>query len=419
MGHLEDPRLTTDLDHGARLRSRHQRSAVVDLDGLHRLRAGGAGGRSRVGAGAGGVRLVGADAAGWGLDRHALAAARERDLAGSQHATKFARRSGTPITPIAWRWIRRLPRNCGCSAWPVGRWNGSRRGAGSCWICNGRRRVCGSGRCCGACCWCCRRTCWCSGRSPTTRGRAPGAVARLVTFVSAAVGTSMIAFGGLSWALDGAAAPAAAVLRLREAMGGGRAVARHRTRRRDAGARNPVPQRDASLIRRSSAACAGRLRSDHSRGFLAGDRRPKRRRENHAGEAVVPPVRSAGGRDRNRWGRSARARHRCMAARVTAVFQDFIRFELPLRDNVSPAGAPDSVIQAALDGSRRGASGEPRHDPGARLRRWHRSFRRPVAADRAGARTVRRENGRGRGACWMNPPRNSTCAAKRKYSSAF
>jgi ABC-type multidrug transport system fused ATPase/permease subunit len=34
--------------------------------------------------------------------------------------------------------------------------------------------------------------------------------------------------------------------------------------------------------------------------------------------------------------------------RVTAVFQDFIRFELPLRDNVSPAGAPDPVIEAAL-----------------------------------------------------------------------
>src|SRR6476646_9683491 len=41
---------------------------------------------------------------------------------------------------------------------------------------------------------------------------------RLVTFASAAVSTSMIAFGGLSWALDGAAAPAAAVLRLQEAM---------------------------------------------------------------------------------------------------------------------------------------------------------------------------------------------------------
>ena len=36
-------------------------------------------------------------------------------------------------------------------------------------------------------------------------------------------------------------------------------------------------------------------------------------------------------------------------ARVTAVFQDFIRFELPLRDNVAPAGAPDAVVAAALD----------------------------------------------------------------------
>src|SRR5205823_4650985 len=36
-------------------------------------------------------------------------------------------------------------------------------------------------------------------------------------------------------------------------------------------------------------------------------------------------------------------------ARVAAVFQDFIHFELPLRDNVAPAGnAPDPVIQAAL-----------------------------------------------------------------------
>ncbi len=35
-------------------------------------------------------------------------------------------------------------------------------------------------------------------------------------------------------------------------------------------------------------------------------------------------------------------------ARITAVFQDFIRFELPLRDNVAPAGAPDEVIRAAL-----------------------------------------------------------------------
>ena len=31
------------------------------------------------------------------------------------------------------------------------------------------------------------------------------------------------------------------------------------------------------------------------------------------------------------------------------MFQDFIRFELPLRDNVAPAGAPDDVVRAALE----------------------------------------------------------------------
>jgi ABC-type multidrug transport system fused ATPase/permease subunit len=35
--------------------------------------------------------------------------------------------------------------------------------------------------------------------------------------------------------------------------------------------------------------------------------------------------------------------------RVAAVFQDFVRFELPLRDNVAPGGAPDEVIRAALE----------------------------------------------------------------------
>ncbi len=35
-------------------------------------------------------------------------------------------------------------------------------------------------------------------------------------------------------------------------------------------------------------------------------------------------------------------------SRLTAVFQDFVRFELPLRDNVAPAGAPDDAIEWAL-----------------------------------------------------------------------
>ena len=40
----------------------------------------------------------------------------------------------------------------------------------------------------------------------------------VVTFAQAVIGTSMIAFGGLNWALDGAAAPVGAVLRLEPAM---------------------------------------------------------------------------------------------------------------------------------------------------------------------------------------------------------
>ena len=41
--------------------------------------------------------------------------------------------------------------------------------------------------------------------------------------------------------------------------------------------------------------------------------------------------------------------------RVAAVFQDFVRYELPLRDNVAPSGAPDAEIQKALE--RAGATG--------------------------------------------------------------
>src|SRR6185312_5228807 len=46
----------------------------------------------------------------------------------------------------------------------------------------------------------------------------------LVVYAMSAVGTSMIAFGGLNWALDGVVAPVAAVLRLGPAMQRGGAL---------------------------------------------------------------------------------------------------------------------------------------------------------------------------------------------------
>ena len=36
-------------------------------------------------------------------------------------------------------------------------------------------------------------------------------------------------------------------------------------------------------------------------------------------------------------------------SRVTAVFQDYLRLELPLRDNVAPGGAPDTAVRQALE----------------------------------------------------------------------
>jgi ABC-type multidrug transport system fused ATPase/permease subunit len=47
-------------------------------------------------------------------------------------------------------------------------------------------------------------------------------------------------------------------------------------------------------------------------------------------------------------------------SRLAAVFQDFIRFELPLRDNVAPGGAPDYMVVEALEAA--GASNLARLD---------------------------------------------------------
>jgi ABC-type multidrug transport system fused ATPase/permease subunit len=177
-------------------------------------------------------------------------------------------------------------------------------------------------------------------------GRLP--LGKLVTFASAAVGTSMIAFGGLSWALDSASAPAAAVLRLKKetqpagALGSGirETVGMPACEVRFRQLKFAYPKTtelvldgfDLSIPAGSSLAIVG---------------------QNGAGKTTLAkllcrlydPV--AGGieidgidlkdLDLESWRR-----------RITAVFQDFIRFELSLRDNVAPAGAPDELIRTAL-----------------------------------------------------------------------
>src|SRR5262245_16118459 len=179
---------------------------------------------------------------------------------------------------------------------------------------------------------------------------------RMVTFASAAVATSMIAFGGLSWALDGASAPAAAVLRLRPAMDRAGALGTEGGRRGD-GDRAAVarlPARDIHFNKVTFAYPGGAPVLD---GF----------------DLTIPAGSSLAIVGQNGAGKTTLAKLLCrlydpqqgsididgvdlrtldLAAwrsRVAAVFQDFIRFELPLRQNVAPAGAPDEVIRAALE----------------------------------------------------------------------
>jgi ABC-type multidrug transport system fused ATPase/permease subunit len=174
------------------------------------------------------------------------------------------------------------------------------------------------------------------------------ALGRLVTFASAAVSTSMIAFGGLSWALDGAAAPAAAVLRLHEAMdpvGGlsgshgsaagmpGREIRfRHVTFAYPAAAHPVLAGFNLTIPAGSSLAIVGQ----NGAGKTTIAKLLCRLYDPQAGAIEVDGV-DLRALDLESW-----------RSRLTAVFQDFIRFELPLRDNVAPAGAPDDVIEQAL-----------------------------------------------------------------------
>jgi ABC-type multidrug transport system fused ATPase/permease subunit len=170
---------------------------------------------------------------------------------------------------------------------------------------------------------------------------------QLVVFAQSAVGASMIAFGGLNWALDGSSAPVAAVLRVEGTMAA--AGAMPSGSRPAAGA----PARDVRFRDLTFAYPGGSPILDHfDLSILAG-----------SSLAIV---------GQNGAGKTTLAKLLCRLydpqsgaieidgvdlrdfsldswrGRVTAVFQDFTRFELPLRDNVALAGAPDEVVNRVL-----------------------------------------------------------------------
>jgi ATP-binding cassette, subfamily B, bacterial len=170
----------------------------------------------------------------------------------------------------------------------------------------------------------------------------------LVTLASAAVSTSMIAFGGLSWALDGAAAPAAAVLRLEQAMApagalvegkqSGAQLPAREIRFRDVTFAYPTTGEpvlanfDLTIPAGSSLAIVGQ----NGAGKTTVAKLLCRLYDPQAGAIEVDGV-DLRTLELNSW-----------RSRVTAVFQDFIRFERPLRDNVAPSGADDALIMEVL-----------------------------------------------------------------------
>lgn len=171
---------------------------------------------------------------------------------------------------------------------------------------------------------------------------------RLVMFAGAAVATSMIAFGGLSWALDSASAPVGAVLRLREPMrsAGSLPLNNRPADGMPAGdihfrnlkfaypnAIEPVLDGfDLEIPAGSSLAIVGQ--NGAGKTTLA---KLLCRLYDPQGGAIEIDGTDLRDLDVESWRR-----------RLTAVFQDFIRFELSLRENVAPRGAPDEVILAVL-----------------------------------------------------------------------
>jgi ABC-type multidrug transport system fused ATPase/permease subunit len=183
-------------------------------------------------------------------------------------------------------------------------------------------------------------------------------VGQVVLFAQAAAGVSALAFGGLSWALPPAAHSVATVLALESEM----AAAGHlKTGERDAdglpraalrfrqvgfsypGSSRPVLDGlDLTIEAGTSLAVVGLNGAGKTTlaKLVCGLYEPTK----GAVEADGVDLREL---DPREWRR-----------RVTAVFQDFIRYEMPLRVNVAPLGAPEETIAAALADAGAAASAE-------------------------------------------------------------
>jgi ABC-type multidrug transport system fused ATPase/permease subunit len=172
----------------------------------------------------------------------------------------------------------------------------------------------------------------------------------VVVYVQTAIGVSMIAFGGFSWALDGSAAPVAAVLRLEPAMRAA-GVLTSGTRSADGMPAKEIRLRDVTF---AYPAGDGAKILEHFDLTIPSGTSLAIVGQNGAGKTTIAKLLcrlydpqsgaiEVDGVDLREFDLAS------WRSRVTAVFQDYLRLELPLRDNVAPGGAPDDTIRAALE----------------------------------------------------------------------
>jgi ABC-type multidrug transport system fused ATPase/permease subunit len=176
----------------------------------------------------------------------------------------------------------------------------------------------------------------------------------VITYAGAAFGASAIAFGGLSWALDGAAAPVVAIERLEPEMAAAGALMSARSggldrpdrpgaapeiRFRDVtftyptGSRPVLEHLDLTIPAGTSLAIVGQ----NGAGKTTIAKLLCRLYDPDSGSIEVDGV-DLRDLDLDAW-----------RQRLAAVFQDFVRYELPLRENVAPRGADDAIVLRALE----------------------------------------------------------------------
>jgi ABC-type multidrug transport system fused ATPase/permease subunit len=182
----------------------------------------------------------------------------------------------------------------------------------------------------------------------------------LVAYASAVAGASMIAFGGLNWALDGAAAPVAAVARLKAAMSKAGTITERGHNPADGLPQQNIEFRDVTF---AYPAAPGRpVLRNFSLEIPAGSSLAIVG-QNGAGKTTLAKLLcrlydpqsgaiEADGTDLRDLDLESWRR------RVTAVFQDFTRFELTVRENVVPRQTADGLASGALDDAIRAALDE-------------------------------------------------------------